>query len=220
MQIQRRLFLGSVGASALATSVPSQAAAAAPAGAAAGNTWDLSWADRVTAKHRAVFDSPEFSGGAGLLRAVVWKHQYKEVYGTAPEDMNAVLVLRAEGIWLAMSDAFWKDYEVGEKQGFKRRDTGAFHTANPIASAPAQAKPDAVDNTLPAFLAAGNIVLACNLAFGAVVGLVKKTDKLATDDEARRKALAGLLPGVILQPSGVFAALRAQEAGCSYILAS
>lgn len=218
MEIQRRLFLGTVGASALATSVPSQAAA--PAAAATGGAWDLSWADRVNGKHRAVFDSPEFSGGAGLFRAVVWKHQYKEVYGTAPEDMNAVLVLRAEAIWLAMNDGFWKDYEVGEKQGFKRRDTGAFHTVNPIASAPAPAKPDAADNTVPAFLAAGNIVLACNLAFGAVVGLVKKTDKLATDDEARKKALAGLLPGVILQPSGVFAALRAQEAGCSYILAS
>ena len=29
-----------------------------------------------------------------------------------------------------------------------------------------------------------------------------------------------VLPGVILQPSGVFATLRAQEAGCQYLLAS
>jgi intracellular sulfur oxidation DsrE/DsrF family protein len=28
---------------------------------------------------------------------------------------------------------------------------------------------------------------------------------------------ANLIPGVILQPSGVYAAHRAQEAGCTYI---
>jgi intracellular sulfur oxidation DsrE/DsrF family protein len=33
-------------------------------------------------------------------------------------------------------------------------------------------------------------------------------------------ALKHLLPGVTLQPSGVFAVLRAQEAGCQYLLAS
>jgi hypothetical protein len=29
-----------------------------------------------------------------------------------------------------------------------------------------------------------------------------------------------MVPGVILQPSGVFAAVRAQEAGCHYVRAS
>lgn len=73
---------------------------------------------------------------------------------------------------------------------------------------------------IPSFLASGNIVLACHLAFGAVVNLVRKTDKLSTDEEAEKKAMTFVVPGVIMQPSGVFAALRAQEAGCSYILAS
>lgn len=46
---------------------------------------------------------------------------------------------------------------------------------------------------------------------------------------ARKHALAGaaaaarartmLLPGVIIQPSGFFAVLRAQQAGCGYMLA-
>jgi intracellular sulfur oxidation DsrE/DsrF family protein len=33
-------------------------------------------------------------------------------------------------------------------------------------------------------------------------------------------ALHHVVPGVIPEPSGVFEVLRAQEAGCSYILAS
>ena len=222
MEIHRRNFLGTIGTGALVASaaVPATAVAAASAPVAPGNTWDVSWTERVNGKHRAVFDSPAFSGGAGLHRAVVWRRQYRAVYGTAPEDMNGVLVLRGEGIWLAMNDVFWKDYNVGEKQNFKRGEAGKFHLVNPVASPPAPAKPESADMSIPSFLASGNIVLACHLAFGAAVALVKESDKIATDEEAEKKAMTFVLPGVIMQPSGVFATLRAQEAGCSYILAS
>ena len=37
---------------------------------------------------------------------------------------------------------------------------------------------------------------------------------------ARKQAIGYLVPGVILQPSGVFAAIRAQEAGATYLRAS
>ena len=218
MEIQRRAFLGTVGVGALAASLEAQASAA-PA-AAAGGKWDVSWTDRLTKKHRAVFDSTMFAGGAGLFRALVWKHENKEVYGTPPEDMNAVLVIRGEAVWLAMNDAFWKTYGVGEAQGFKAREPGKFRTTNPVASTPAGAPPDFADANIPKFTAAGDIVLACHRAFGEVVDLVKKVDKLATDEEAEAKALTFLLPGVVMSPSGVFATLRAQEAGCHYILAS
>ena len=66
---------------------------------------------------------------------------------------------------------------------------------------------------------AGGIALACNLAFGDVVEKFMKEDKLDAA-AARQRATEHLVPGVILQPSGVFAVLRAQEAGCRYILAS
>ena len=220
MQIQRRNFIGTLGVSALAASVEAPAAAAAATSPAADDKWDTSWTERVNRKHRATFDSPQFSGGAALVRAINWKAEYKEVYGTPPEDMSAVLVLRGEGVWLAMNDEFWKTYNVGEENNFKTGSAGKFRTANPIASAPADAAPAAAERTLPKFMAAGNIVLACHRAFGGVVELVKKVDKLATDDEAEKKARTFLVPGVILQPSGVFATLRAQEAGCHYILAS
>ena len=220
MQIQRRNFIGTLGASALAASLEAPAAASATAAPAADEKWDTSWTERIDRKHRATFDSPQFSNGAALYRALIWKTEYQEVYGTPPEDMNAVLVLRGEGVWLAMNDEFWKTYKVGEENNFKSGSAGKFRSANPIASAPADASPAAAERTLPKFMAAGNIVLACHRAFGGVVDLVKKTDKLATDDEAEKKARGFLLPGVILQPSGVFATLRAQEAGCHYILAS
>ena len=217
MQIQRRSFLGTVGVSALAASIEAPANAAA---AAVDDKWDISWVERVNRKHRAVFDSPELSGGAALVRAFNWKAEYKDVYGTPPEDMSAVLVMRGEGVWLAMNDEFWKAYKVGEENNFKSGTPPKFRVVNPIANAPADATPAQAERTLPKFLAAGNVGLACNRAFASVVELVKKVDKLPSDDEARKKALTFLMPGVILQPSGVFATLRAQEAGCNYILAS
>ncbi len=216
MEIQRRIFLGTIGVGALAASLDAQASATA----GADDKWDMSWTERVSRKHRAVFDSPDFSDGAALIRAVNWKSEYQAVYGTAAEDMTGVLVVRADGIWLAMNDVFWKSYNVGEEKNFKNEATGKFQVTNPIASSPANASPSSADRNIPKFLSSGNIVLACHRAFGAVVALVKKVDKMPTDEEAEKKAMTFVLPGVILQPSGVFATLRAQEAGCHYILAS
>jgi hypothetical protein len=75
------------------------------------------------------------------------------------------------------------------------------------------------DVALDKYIARGGIVLACNLAFDDMIELVTKKDG-GTPEAARKTALAGLVKGVILQPSGVFAALRAQDLGCKYLRAS
>jgi len=67
--------------------------------------------------------------------------------------------------------------------------------------------------------AAGAIVVACNVALNQCAGLIAEADKVSSE-EAHKRAVAYLVPGVILQPSGVFAVIRAQEAGASYIIAS
>ena len=50
-----------------------------------------------------------------------------------------------------------------------------------------------------------------------VVGRIVEQDKL---ERPAARALELMIPGVILQPNGIFAALRAQEAGCNYVMAS
>ena len=72
---------------------------------------------------------------------------------------------------------------------------------------------------LDRFIARGGIVLACNLALQDMIEVIQKKDGVAAD-VARKTALGYLVPGVILQPSGGFAALRAQDAGCRYLRAS
>jgi intracellular sulfur oxidation DsrE/DsrF family protein len=49
--------------------------------------------------------------------------------------------------------------------------------------------------------------------------LIAGKDKIPVD-AARKKAESFLVPGVSIVPSGVFAVIRAQEAGCAYVRAS
>jgi hypothetical protein len=75
------------------------------------------------------------------------------------------------------------------------------------------------DAALDKFISRGGIVLACNLALQDVIEAIQKKES-ASEADARKEAIGFMVPGVILQPSGVFGALHAQDAGCKYIRAS
>ena len=230
MDTTRRDFLGKVAANAavfgampLAMDFRSLAAASAPApaGAVQGQTWDTSWVNKLTGKHKAVFDVPEVESGYGVWRASIWAKQYQEVLGVQPNDLSAAVVLRHNGIVLAMQQSFWDKYGIGKAKNVTHPVTSQPTDRNPVllsssrGEVPANLDPVALDK----FIARGGVALACNLAFADCVELVK-TKEGVNDAEARKQALSYLVPGVIMQPSGVFAALRAQEAGCTYLRAS
>jgi len=183
------------------------------------DTFDSTWADRVQGKFRAVFDSPALNDGAGFYRAMMWISQYKQMYGTVRSDMSPVLVLRHQAIPLIMGDEYWSRYKIGKATKIKTMDGKNWTPVNPIRANAPGTPASMADYNLEHFMQEGGIVLACNIAFGQVVSRVRKEEKL-DGKAARERALALMIPGVILQPSGVFAALRAQEAGCKYILAS
>ena len=220
----RREFLGWLGASTVVAATAGSPLHAGEPGneRRAGDTgprtplnaeWDVSWTDRIQGKHRAV------SEGAALFRAVMWRDQYKEVYGTEPGEMSAVVVIRHTAIPLAMNDAYWARFGIGKEEKLKDPGTKKWYVKNPIRASAPDAPPRWAAYSLEAFMASGGIVLACDLAFRMVIAKFREADKL-TDEQARAAAREQLLPGIILQPSGIFATLRAQQAGCSYILAS
>lgn len=57
------------------------------------------------------------------------------------------------------------------------------------------------------------------MALQDCIDMIAQHDKVSAD-EARKRAIAYLVPGVILQPSGVFAVTTAREAGAAYVKAS
>ena len=181
--------------------------------------WDMSWCDRVTGKVRAVFDSPQVGEGGGMFRAQLWRDQHMEVYGAPLSDISAVLVVRHEAIPLVMNDAYWLRFDVGKELKLKDAQDKKWAKVNPIGVLQPGTPEKYTNYNIAEFIKSGGIVLACNLAFGEIVAKFRKEDKLSKDD-ARKRAIEHLIPGVILQPSGGFAALRAQQAGCNYLLAS
>ena len=185
-----------------------------------GGPWDLTWVGKLRGKHKACFDCSETESGYGVWRASAWAGQYMDVMKVTAADLSPVIILRHNAIVLAMQQSFWDKYGIGKAKGVTHPLTQEPTTKNP-------ALLDEKDGIPAPFSAAGLhkqlgrgvVALACNLALQDCVELVKKTDNV-TDDEARRRAVAALVPGVVLQPSGVFGAVRAQEAGCSYVKAS
>lgn len=218
MSSSRRHFLGALGAGALLPVVATMADAtpgpeSGPKVVSA--DWDMSWLDRVTGAHRAVFDGPELSEGLGVFRAALWPRQVREVYGTATT-VTSILVLRHAAIDLAMGDSYWARFPVAKQAKWKNPSTKQWWTINPMRADSPETPSEWAGLSIEAFLAAGGIVLACNLAFQSVVDRYREKSSVATG-VAREQALADLLPGVIMQPSGFFAAIRAQQAGCLFM---
>ncbi len=227
MSATRRQFLDSLatGAVALGASAALPASLAAlPRAEAEGvqpGDWDVTWGRRLTGRVKAVFDVPEVESGFPVWRASIWAKQYEQVLGVPPRETSTALVLRHNAIILAMQQSFWAQYGIGK----------AMHVTHPLTEQPIDRNPAMlgagdgigapyVDFALDRFIARGGVALACNLALQfAVVPLIMKGEGL---DEARANARARelLVPGVILQPSGMFAVLRAQEAGAFYFRAS
>lgn len=223
----RREFLERASAAAMMAMLPLRATSFAdalpplPITDATAADWDLSWVDRVTGKYRAIFDVPEIDSGYGVWRATIWQRQYVDVLKAAPQDCSAVVVMRHKGIALAMQQSFWDTYglaktnQVTDPVTEKPTDRNPAMLSSSRGEAPAATDVYALDK----FIGRGGIALACNLAIADMVEIVTKKDGLA-GDAARKVVLAALVPGVIVQPSGVFAAIHAQDAGCKYLRAS
>lgn len=181
--------------------------------------FDLSWTKRFTGKHRVVLDVSEINSGYGVWRAIFWADQYKQVLGASDKDVKTVLVMRHNGIALAMKQSYWDEYGIGKAKNVLHPVTQQPTDKNPALMVASDNVPPPFVGALEKFIANGGIALGCNLAFDECVGRVKEKHKL-DDAAARKQAIGQLVPGVLLQPSGVFAVIRAQEAGGVYVSAA
>lgn len=180
--------------------------------------WDTSWTQRLTGKHKAVFDAPELADGAGVFRAGLWVRQYTDVFKLQPSDLSTVIVLRHAAIPLIMKQSFWDEHEIGKKNKMKD-EKGKKTNKSPVLAAEGANTGSFGQLMLDKQIERGAIVLACNMAFAPMISLTTEKHKLK-GAEARAKTLESVLPGVIIQPSGFFATTLAGEHGCIYTRAS
>jgi hypothetical protein len=183
--------------------------------------FDITWTQKLTGKYKAVFDVPELTGGSGVFRAALWRNHYRDMLQATPADLSPVLVIRHNAMPFIMSHEFWERYDVAKANKLRHPLTDKPTRRN-IVNMTAED-----DNMPPSFaayaidkqIAAGTIVLGCNMAFSAMTALVRKKDKLEAGP-AREKALSMMLPGVLLQPNGIFGVTLAQQHGCAFVAAS
>ena len=182
--------------------------------------WDLKWPDRLTGKRKAVFDIVDIESGFGVFRAAVWAGQCVDMLGDSASNVSPVIVLRSHALVLALQQSFWDEYAVGRLMRVTHPVSLKDTARNPVLMDASDGLPAALlTATLSRQLARGATVLACNLALQSWVDAIRQKKRIS-DAEARKEAVSALVPGVILQPSGVLAAAMAQENGCVYIRAS
>lgn len=226
MSTSRREFVGNVASAAVLSALPLTAFAAEARGfvspTSPAEEWDFKWVDQLKGKkHKAVFDCTEIESGYGVWRASMWEGQYQSVLMAKPAETKTVLVLRHSAFPMALKQAFWDMYTVGKETSTTHPLTMQSTTKNPaLLTSMDKEVPAQFDAfALPNFQSRGGIVLACGVALQFFAGGIAKKASI-TEEEAQKRVREALLPGVIVMPSGVFAAVRAQQEGCAYVKAS
>ena len=216
----RREFLAQLG---IATAMLAGSAADAPLAAQhdevlpspPGDKWDTSWLDQLAqAQYRVVFDATNISDGYALDTAGVFFNHYHEVHGTSDSLLRAVIVMRQLGTPLALGDAIWDKFALGEELKINDRLTQQPARRNPYLKA--NASNGGSDSSLETLRSRGTILLLCNIAMNNWSSRHAEMTKRPVD-EVREEVRANLVPGTIVVPSGIFALIRAQNAGCAYM---
>lgn len=222
MSTNRREFIEHVGAAAMLGAFPLAGLAdlrLSEANTVAAEDWDLSWTPKLKGKkHKACFDCTEIESGFGPFRSSVWSAQYQAAGGAKPAELQTVLVLRHNAAVLALKEEFWKTYAVGKGEGVTHPITQQSSDRNPsFFTAAAGDVPAMWDHfAVPRFIERGGIVLVCNLALGHFAHKYVAKDGVSAE-EAHKRIVAAVMPGAIVQPSGVLAVVRAQQEGCVYV---
>jgi hypothetical protein len=179
--------------------------------------FDDSWTLKVkAAKYKAVFDSPGLDDGLALSHATFYAQGYMEQLDAKIPEMGLVVVLRHLGTALALNDKLWEKYELGEHTKIKDRATDAFAKRNLVARKDERSNLVNPEASIESLIASGVVILACNKAGrNLAANMAKKFNRDV--EEVRTEFREGLLPGVLWQPSGIYATHRAQEVGCTFI---
>lgn len=142
--------------------------------------------------------------------------------GTAEKDQGVVVILRHEAIPFALDSSLWTKYKLGEmfKVNDDKTKTSALRNAF--------WKPGKDDFQVPGLGSvpiginelqdSGVMFAACNMALTVYSAAVAQMNNMKQED-VYNEWKKGVLPGLQIVPSGVWAVGRAQEHGCAYCFA-
>lgn len=226
-QPSRRTFLGALAGSTAAISMASFAAPLSAGAKTINEHMETDpddpedWMKQIKGKHRVVFDVTQPND----VFPFAWPRIFlvtNEQTGTPEKENSVVVILRHSAIPYALKDELWAKYKLGEF--FKADDmmTKAPAVRNPFW------QPKAGDYKVPGV---GNVAiginelqqsgvqfLACHMALTVYSAVMADKMNMKPED-VKKDWMAGVLPGIQVVPSGVWALGRAQEKGCGYVFA-
>jgi intracellular sulfur oxidation DsrE/DsrF family protein len=181
-----------------------------PAGSS--GPWSDAWLQKLTGKHKEFFDTLDSNDGFSLAFAMHFLNLNHEAYGLADSDLTAVVGLRHFAMPMALPDALWDRYQIGESMQIKDPATGGPATRNPFLHPDGAPAPGA---DIPSLMKRGVLFTVCNVALTTLSGRLAKNAGV-TREAAQAEWAAKLVPGMTLVPVGVMAVNLAQEKGCTY----
>jgi hypothetical protein len=206
--VERRGFLARMGALAGFAAFGTEPAQAEAVQAAQG--WDMSWLDRLSGKHKQVFDVGRLDGPMRVVKN--WLDAHEEVYGLKGPKVNAVVGIAGSGFPINAGDALYRDFPIGETWKVIDPETGKPALRNIFVDATAEKDRP---TTVRALMARGVIFWQCNNALMRISGELGTAVKRPAP-EVYQQLRSGLNPGVIVVPAHTMLLGLCQERGCSY----
>jgi len=174
------------------------------------------WFDKIKGKHRIVYDGSTPHKGFPILWNWAYYFSHNET-GTTDDDITAMTVIRHSAIGFALEDRLWEKYKLGEF--FDVKDYTKEHAVrNPVFEPQDGDYPINGPSGIKNLQERGAMFCVCNLAlqvYGNFIG-----QKMSLDGtEIYNDFISGIIPGIEVVPSGVWALGLAQQKGCGYIFA-
>jgi hypothetical protein len=164
------------------------------------------WPGALQGHHRQVVDAYEANAGFPLAFAYTFLVPNKSA--------TAVVVLRHGAFPIALGNAMWEKYKIGESSKIIDPETKAPAIKNPFL----RPKPGVLladDFAIDRLLDRGVVIGACNMAL-QVQSKMLAGKAGVTAEEAAKEWATNVIPGITIIPSGTWGVNRAQEMGCTY----
>ncbi|MGA0049310.1 MAG: Tat (twin-arginine translocation) pathway signal sequence containing protein [Flavobacteriaceae bacterium] len=175
------------------------------------------WFKGIKGEHRVVYDGSQPHN----TLPIVWNWAFLESnnsVGVLDDQMTAMTVLRHSGIVFAFNSQVWNKFKLGDLVSFNDNKTGKPALRNTVY------EPQEGDMPLPPIQGIkdlqkrGSMFCVCDLATKVYGSAIASAQGL-NPDEVYKEMVDGILPGIQLVPSGVWALGRAQKEDCAYIFA-
>ncbi|MES1216730.1 MAG: twin-arginine translocation signal domain-containing protein [Bacteroidota bacterium] len=187
------------------------------------------WFNQIKGKHKIVYDATK----THEIMPFIWPRVFlltNAATGTPEKDCSVVVVLRHEAIAYAFEDRIWAKYKFSDLLKVDKLG-GAFQAADAATAVKTRNpfwKPKDGDFKAPGFgnvnigidslQASGVMFCVCNAAMTVYTNIAAMQMSMKPED-VMKDWMDGLLPGIQVVPSGVWAVGRAQEHGCAYCFA-